>query len=440
MIDYTTIVTLLVTMAGGVILHSWCGYLFSRKYSKLITFAGYLLGYITVSAVTLTVSSTLINGIVLGIVNSAIITVLYGQKLRTGLMHGVLLAGLDHLAGLISSMLLGIYTRDFSEYHNRVAIYTSLTVVSLLIFFILSTLAARLFSFKRLSDYGGLMAIKLLLLPVASVFIAIIVTYVSMYVSLPPWLQLMVYICLGGLFAANLYTVRIYDNAVLTQRENTAMKLALQKEQSDAELYRVISEQNDSQRILIHDIKNHLQIINGYAHEGKTSQIEDYITELGQSGGLGPQTRYSDNGILNMVITRLAHDCKKHGVEMYCDIREKCVDFMEDVDIASLFGNLCTNALEAAAESKDRSIDIDIQTKPAQRLTVISVSNSCDKKPLKDADGVLISQKGDGHHGIGQRSIARIVKKYNGTAENFYDENEKRFDWVIVFTNKKAPQ
>ncbi len=438
MIEYTDIVNLFVTIGGGLILQSWCGYLFPRKYSKIISLMGYIAGFGILWAMNTAIDSSIIIGILFAAINTAIITVLYSQKLWMGALHGILISGLKHLSSLISSLMLGFYTRDFSEYHNRNAIYTSLAVIGLLIFFLLSTLVARLFTFKRSSEYGGWMAIKLMILPIVSVFIAIIVTYVGMYVSLPPWLQLLVYACLGGLFFANIYTVKTYDSAVLTQRENTAMRLALHKEQSDAELYRVISEQNNSQRILIHDIRNHLQVINSYAHEGKSEEIERYIDDLGQSGGLNGQTRYSDNGILNMVITKLAHDCKKQGIEMFCDIREKCVEFMEDVDIASLFGNLCSNALEAAVQSEDKSIEIDISTKPAQRLTVISIANSCDKKPIKNADGMLISNKGDGHHGIGQRSIARIVKKYKGTAENFYHEKEKRFEWVIVFTKEKG--
>lgn len=146
-------------------------------------------------------------------------------------------------------------------------------------------------------------------------------------------------------------------------------------------------------------------------------------------------TRYSENGILNMVIIKLVRDAKKQDVKVFCDIREKCVEFMEDVDIASLFGNLAANALEAAAKSTERVIEIDISTKPAQKLTVITFANSCDVKPAKTAEGMLISDKG-AHHGIGQRSIARIVKKYSGTAENFYDSESKRFEWVIVFKNR----
>ncbi len=435
MSDYTVAVTLLVTLASGIILSTWCGYLFTRKASKPITALCYLLGYGAVCLGSLFVQNNRINAGIFFAASSLIIALCYTCKPWISVLNGLVLTGLEHLSALISSLLLGFYTRDFSMYQNRDAIFTSLTVVGMLIYFMLATLVARLIAFKRLADYGGFRAIKLLILPLASIFIAIIVTYVGMYVSLPMWLQMLVYICLGMLFFANIYTLKTYDNAVLTQRENTAVKLALRKEESDAELYRVISEQNDGQRILIHDIKNHLQIISGYAHQGKTEEIEKYIEELGHSEGLAGSTRYSENGILNMVIIKLVRDAKKQDVKVFCDIREKCVEFMEDVDIASLFGNLATNALEAAAKSTERVIEIDISTKPAQKLTVITFANSCDVKPAKTAEGMLISDKG-AHHGIGQRSIARIVKKYSGTAENFYDSESKRFEWVIVFKNR----
>ena len=82
-------------------------------------------------------------------------------------------------------------------------------------------------------------------------------------------------------------------------------------------------------------------------------------------------------------------------------------------------------------------IEIDIQIKPVQKMTIIRIVNSCDTKPNKANNGLFISnKKNKEQHGIGQRSIARIVKKYNGTAENYYDENQKQFDWIIVFPMK----
>ena len=48
----------------------------------------------------------------------------------------------------------------------------------------------------------------------------------------------------------------------------------------------------------------------------------------------------------------------------------------------------------------------------------------------------MTSKKDKEKHGYGQKSIVRIVNKYNGHADNYYDEETKLFDWVIVLRKK----
>ena len=250
-------------------------------------------------------------------------------------------------------------------------------------------------------------------------------------------LQIAVSICLGVLFFANIYTIRIYNNTEKVNYDNLTMKLALLKDESNVEFYKMLQEQYDRQRILIHDVKNHMQIVNSLAVDGKTDEIQEYITKWGFDKAFQNQTRYSDNDILNIIIAKLANDCKLNKIDLLCDIRDHCISFIDDVDVAALFGNLLSNAFESAVKSADKFIEIDIQIKPVQKKTIIRIVNSCDTKPIKSSEGLFISsKKNDEHHGIGQKSIARIVKKYSGTAESYFDETKKQFDWIIVMPMK----
>ena len=64
-------------------------------------------------------------------------------------------------------------------------------------------------------------------------------------------------------------------------------------------------------------------------------------------------------------------------------------------------------------KSAEKFIEIDIQIKPVQKTTIIRIANSCDEKPKKASDGLFISNKKDKeNHGVGQRSVARIIRKY----------------------------
>ena len=64
-------------------------------------------------------------------------------------------------------------------------------------------------------------------------------------------------------------------------------------------------------------------------------------------------------------------------------------------------------------------------------IVIIKISNSCGRKP-KYIDGTLVSSKStSGMHGIGTRSIKRVVEKYNGNLEMKYDNDTKTFTSVI---------
>lgn len=188
-----------------------------------------------------------------------------------------------------------------------------------------------------------------------------------MYVELPMDLRIAVSVCLGVLFFANIYTIGIYNKTEKVNYDNLTMRLAIQKDESNAEFYKMLQEQYDRQRILIHDVKNHMQIVNSLAIDEKTDEIQEYITQWGFDKAFQNQTRYSDNDILNIIISKLSNDCSSHEIDLICDVRERSVSFIGDVDIAALFGNLLTNAFESAVQPAERFIEIDIQIKPAQK-------------------------------------------------------------------------
>ena len=61
------------------------------------------------------------------------------------------------------------------------------------------------------------------------------------------------------------------------------------------------------------------------------------------------------------------------------------------------------------------------------------MKNSCRKNPFNNLDRKLISTKSNSAgHGFGIKSMKRIVKKYNGDMEIYYDEEEKVFHTIIT--------
>lgn len=432
-----SIILAMVFISEALTVHAYADYLFSPKQGRsriaITFFAGYLIAYL----VLLIWDNTLLNALSYYAVNLIILYTIYSCGFITVLFHAAVVTALMALSEVFTDLLISIFTNDFLSYTYRLSVLVAFFIVSKLFYVILCFVGARLFSPHKSGTSENYSMLKLCALPIASTCIAVTMFYISIFVDLPDVLQIAVSICLAALLFANIYTISIYSNTEKVNRENLSIKLALLKDESDAEYYKMLQEQYDRQRILVHDVKNHMQIINNLAAEGKTADIQKFIEEWGFDKGLQNQIRYCDNGILNIIVSKLARDCEENGISFFCDIRNQSVSFIDDVDISALFGNLLSNAFEAAKESEEKVIELYIQLKSTQKVTVVKVMNSCMEKPEKTGEGLLVSRKKDKeNHGLGQKSITRIVNKYKGQAENYYDEDKKQFDWVIVLSEQ----
>ena len=62
----------------------------------------------------------------------------------------------------------------------------------------------------------------------------------------------------------------------------------------------------------------------------------------------------------------------------------------------------------------------------------ISVINSCDTAPDTKNGELITTKKNKEAHGLGTKSIKKIVDKYDGELDWEYDENAKQFKFTIL--------
>ena len=85
------------------------------------------------------------------------------------------------------------------------------------------------------------------------------------------------------------------------------MQLLLQQESDSAQYYEMLRLQNENQRILIHDIKKHLQSIDMLNDQKERDKIGTYIRQLVLSSDLKECSRLCDHEMLNSILCRYAH-------------------------------------------------------------------------------------------------------------------------------------
>lgn len=206
-----------------------------------------------------------------------------------------------------------------------------------------------------------------------------------------------------------------------------------QKENSTEEYYSLLESQNEKTKILIHDINRHLNAIKNMS-EDKNTDIPNYIKNITEDFGIDNPIDYCNNAQLNVIVNRYKKLCDEHGISMNIDIRRTNVSFMENPDITALFDNLLENSYEAAINTKSAFIDLTVAVKREHYLA-ISVANST-RSIIPVINNDLQSTKAGAHHGVGLKSIKRVVKKYGGEMFMDFSKNDMIFTTNIVFDIK----
>lgn len=227
-----------------------------------------------------------------------------------------------------------------------------------------------------------------------------------------------------------------YQYSRQVERQNLSDQLMRQKRQNETEYYQALEEQYDRQRVLIHDIRKHLETIRDLAGEQESGTVAKYVTELESSPALQNRVRFCGNPILNVILSRYGEICKKNGIGFLVDIRDRAADHLEQNDLTALFGNLLENAVEAAKGGEDPYLELLVDTRPGG-ASLISLVNSCAFPPESNGKGGFLSRKPHREsHGIGLQSISHTVKKYNGTLRQYYEEETKLFHTVILLEKR----
>ena len=122
------------------------------------------------------------------------------------------------------------------------------------------------------------------------------------------------------------------------------------------------------------------------------------------------------NEVLDTVLTEKSLFCEASGIQANCVADGHLLDFMDPVDLYTIFGNALDNAIESVSAIEDRTRRIiDVQVFSEKQMLVIQIINPIGQELTFDAEGLPVSTKEpNGYHGFGLRSIRHTAEKYGG--------------------------
>ena len=401
---------------------------FKRRISKKFIPISILLSGLVLYIINL-IEIPLINAVCFYVCNFIILRICYNSSIKSGIFANFVLLFLMIITELIVILPFSVVSR-FSLFESRSDAFILIiqAIMSKLLYFIFIWGVLK-FTEKEYKSTGSKFSILLCFLPIASIILMCTNVYLCTTYSVNNNFKIAIIIGNILILLSNIIVFYLHETTIKINRKYTQILLDYQQEKNTIDYYDLLREQNENSKILIHDITKHLKTIQQLS-ESKDSNISKYISEIVADYSVMNPIDYCNNSVVNLITHRYYEICRKNNIIFTININNTNLVFMKEYDITALLDNLLENAIESALLTNDKFIDFSI-CKRNSNFVIIKISNSCDRKP-KYINNILVSSKNaPGMHGIGTRSIKRVVAKYNGNLEMKYDNDTKTFTSVI---------
>lgn len=224
-----------------------------------------------------------------------------------------------------------------------------------------------------------------------------------------------------------LYVMSLFTSLNVHQRlrkqERIHEQMEIYKKQME-----VMQQTEKKVRGIRHDMKHHIWELRILAEEKRYLDILSYLNMMETFMENSKEYVISGNKEIDAICNFLLDQGVNKGIQVKaeCNIPEEIQ--LPIFEINSIIGNLLENAIEAAAESDEKRIQIKMHvTKGVLYITIINSYNGI----IKKKGTKYISSKGGEHHGWGLSNVQEMLRRKKGNMRIGYDEKNFRVDVLL---------
>lgn len=211
-------------------------------------------------------------------------------------------------------------------------------------------------------------------------------------------------ICIASIFSSFccLYLVCYISDSIRTayRAKELEMRQAYYREQQEAE---------ERVRCVYHDMKNHLLVLE---RQLQSPEATEMLEKLRQETSIYEDYVHTGNDIVDIILRDKARLARENHIDfsVAADLHE--IDFMEPLDVSTIFGNALDNALEASGQLPSGQRAVLVKAGKIRDFFSVLIENSCtgDSKPSRGRT----TKQDDFLHGFGIVNMQRAVEKYGG--------------------------
>jgi len=231
----------------------------------------------------------------------------------------------------------------------------------------------------------------------------------------------------SGKYASDIFNVRTLIDlgglAILTAYHIQRLHLRAQHDLESMEmiLHNQYTQYQQSQETLdlinykYHDLKHHIIALRAEENKEKRNayldKMEDEIRSYEAQNKTG-------NQVLDTLLTAKSLYCMREKIALTYVVDGARLDFMDVMDICSIFGNALDNAIECEKkipETEKRMIHVSMFVQ--QTFLIIRFENYCEGELNFEQNLPVTTKKQAEFHGYGLKSLRHTVHKYGGEVD-----------------------
>ena len=178
--------------------------------------------------------------------------------------------------------------------------------------------------------------------------------------------------------------------------------------------YQELEEAVTKNRQLVHDINNHLVILQEYARVKENEKIYQYIEELRSQYEVTAQKRWTAHPVMDFILNQKKMEAEQKQISKEIQAERGIQMPIAESEICVVLGNLLDNAIEAASKTEENTGWVKITIGQQNEMTFLKIENNYQEEPVTKNGEYVTTKENKNAHGYGIKSVKRIIKNQDG--------------------------
>ena len=230
----------------------------------------------------------------------------------------------------------------------------------------------------------------------------------------------------SGVVAVIFMMIFMYAKNILYLREQEQRdKVQIAQLQQQYAYYSDKLKDEERIRSIYHDLKNHLLVMESRQNTEETRRMAETLRS--QIAGYEDYV-HTGNEFLDIILKDKAAKAREKQIDFSAMVDFHGIDFLEPLDISTIFGNAIDNAIEASENLPEYKRLITVRAERVRDMLIITVeNNTAPGNHLVEGT----TKKDHFVHGFGIPNIKKAVEKYSGQCSFQQEERMYRLKILI---------